>query len=220
MDLDLTKVAATLEGWSCNFIGTDPDAVARLPRHWRAIALATDPGTRRRTTLALWNREFLAVVPQFAQTLHTRLLDVLPCLVDDKPTLIYVTTDYITWIGWDPRGTEKPPPFWDSIPAPLKTFLREVHAGFTAPDGESYGPMQPAYMQTLADLAGCAEGIPDWDEEIPSTRLLRIAKDSGNLEYCVSPDLHLGKVALVYEGDIDPQDFGPEFDDLMTRRYE
>ena len=161
------------------------------------------------------------MVPRFAHTLRDQLLDVLPCLVDGEPTLIYVTSDYITWIGWDPRGTEKLPPFWDRIPAPLQTFLHQVHAGFTAPDGESYGPMQPAYMQTLADLAGWPEGIPGWDEqEIPTTRLLRIAKDSGNLEYCVSPDLPPGKVALVYEGDIDPHDLAPELDELMTRRYE
>jgi hypothetical protein len=219
--MDLTKVAAALEGWSIAFIEADSPALARFPQQWQPIADATEPETRRRAALALWNPAFLDLVPEFAQTMRARLLDVVACLIDDKPALIYVTTGYVIWIGWDPRAPEEPPPFWECVPAPLRTFLREVHGGFTAPDGESYGPMQPAYMQTLADFAGWPEGIPDWDEdEIPSTRLLRIAKDSGTLTYCVSPDLPPGKVALVYEGDVDPKDLGTELDDLMTRRYE
>lgn len=71
-------------------------------------------------------------------------------------------------------------------------------------------------MQTIAARVGRPGGFPGWDEaaaaetgRIASNRLLCVTKDGGNLLFCVSPDLPVGQAALVYEGDIDPQDFGP-----------
>jgi hypothetical protein len=73
-------------------------------------------------------------------------------------------------------------------------------------------------MDTLANLSDWPEGIPDWEADIASTRLLQISTDGGILCYCLSPDLAPGQVALVYEGDVDPQDFGAELDQLMMSR--
>jgi hypothetical protein len=82
--------------------------------------------------------------------------------------------------------------------------------------------MRPVHMQTIAEMADLPDGIPEWDEdaEIASTRLLVISSDGGLLYYCLSPDLDPGQVALVYEGDIDPKDFGSELDKLMMARLD
>ncbi|HSV67274.1 MAG TPA: hypothetical protein VLJ59_15370 [Mycobacteriales bacterium] len=45
---------------------------------------------------------------------------------------------------------------------------------------------------------------------------MRIGTDGVDLQYCVSPDLPPGQIALVYEGDIDRRAFGPALDGLMV----
>jgi hypothetical protein len=121
--------------------------------------------------------------------------------------------------GFDPRTFGEPPPFWQSFPQPLRVFLHEVHAGFIS-SGAGFGPLPPSHMQTLAKLADFPDGIPMWDEmaEIASTRLVLVASDGGLMRFCLSPDLTPGQVALVYEGDVDPQDLSTELDELMMSR--
>jgi len=211
-----------LDGWDLR-----PAEPSALPQAWRPIAEATDPGARRTAALALWPADFLALTPEFAQRLHDRLTDVQPCLAGDEPVLIYQAEPAV-WVGRDPRDFAGPPAFWDRLPRPAQDFQRTVHSAFTFPDRESYGLMHPAHQRTIAELARKPAGIPGWDEaaaarpggRIASTRLLRITRDSGNLLFCVSPDLPEGQVATVFEGDIEPEDFGPAFDDLLVMAFE
>ena len=92
--------------------------------------------------------------------------------------------------------------------------------------------MQPCDFQTFAEYAQWPEGIPGWMDgyedgydvdydggkfkRIESTRLVMFTKDLGHLTYCTSPDLQVGHITLVYQGDVDPpRDFGTELDRLM-----
>lgn len=221
------QVERTLPEWSLAFVEPTAAQAAQLPEQWRPIALAADAGARCRLARSLWSRGFLAAVPRFAAALATRCADVRACIVHDCPALVYVMADddggHVSWVGYDPREFGPVPEFWQSFPASLRVFLREVHAGFVSgADGASFGPARPVHMVSLARFAGFPEGIPGWDEDgrITSTRLLRITSDGGNLHYCLSPDLAPGDIALVYEGDIDPADFGTTLDELMMSRFE
>ncbi|WP_406277222.1 hypothetical protein [Embleya sp. NBC_00896] len=222
--MELQPIADTLAAWPAAF--ATPDDADRVPPAWAPIAEAADPAERVRVALARWNDGFLDFVPKFAAALRTRCADVRVAFTGAEPVLVYVLEGPdggpVSWVGHHPTAFEQPP-FWDEcFPAPVQDFLREVHAGFASQAPTSYGIAPPALMATLADLAGLPEGIPDWDEDadIASTRLLRVCGDSGSLDYCLSPDLPVGEVALVYQGDIDPQDFGAALDELMTRRLE
>lgn len=223
--IDDAIIARTLPGWILDPVGADDHTIAQVPDQWRQVVLAGDPRARVEAALALWNHSFLELVPQFADMLRTCCVDVRAYITSAEPILTYVIqTDhgqYVSWIGHDPRSFEYPL-YWESFPEPLQVFLREVHAGFISVEWILFGLARPAQMETLASLAGLPEGIPDWDagSEIPSTRLLVITKDSGALHYCVSPDLPVGKIALVYEGDCDPYDVGTELDELMLSRLE
>jgi hypothetical protein len=227
-ELDLDQIADDLGEGPVKFVDAGPSEPAQVPERWRGIAESTDPEARRAAALSLWNREFLDMVPKFAQALSENLTDVRVCVLRGDWVLVYVAraTDQrvLLWVGWDPDTFgETRPPFWDAIPKPPQDFLTTVHAGFTAPDGESYGIIQPARMTTYAEWAGFDDPAEDWDQagEISSTRFMFVTKDSGLLDFCVSPDLPPGKVALIYEGDIDPrEDFGPALDNLMTSRFE
>jgi hypothetical protein len=221
----------TRAGWPLQLTQADSPEFARLPEQWRPIALAPDPEVRGAAALALWNEEFLDLIPTFAELFRARLLDVRACALPSTSVLLYVVEGSgdvpFVWVGGDPRRFGTPPRFWDSLPEPARTFLREVHAGFTAPDQDSFGLMHPADMETIAAMAGYPDGLPGWTEadaaetkRIASNRLLRITKDSGNLLLCVSPDLPAGDAALVYEGDVDPQEFGPALDELMASAFD
>jgi hypothetical protein len=211
-----------LEKWSLTFVSPDSPELPRVPEQWLPIALSTDPETRRRTALALWNQSLLDLLPRFAEALHTRFVDVQVAITDDSAVLVYVAKanngEYVGWVGYEPRSFGELPPFWDSFPEPLRVFLRDVHAGFVSGSRLAFGPVRPRHMETLADVSDWPEGIPDWEADIASTRLLQITTDGGILSYCLSPDLAPGQIALVYEGDVDPQDFGSELDDLMMSR--
>jgi hypothetical protein len=216
--------AGTLSDWGLRFADPGVDELSRIPERWRAVATAAQPRERREAALGLWNQGFLDLVPRFAEVLRTRLLDVRAYLADDHPVLVYVVASDgggpVSWVGFDPGTFGEPPPFWDSFPEPLRVFLRDVHAGYVSSGDAGFGPLPPAQMQTLATLAGFPDGIPGWDEEagIDSTRLVLVASDGGLLRLCLSPDLPPGQLALVYEGDVDPQDFGAELDQLMMSR--
>ncbi|MGW4247901.1 hypothetical protein [Nocardia sp. NPDC004722] len=198
-----------------------------IPKRWRAIAEATDPRDRCRAALSLWNSEFWEMVPTFAETFRSELADVRIGRVEEQWVLIYAAEHYddersvVCWIGWDPATFgDSEPPLWDSIPKPLQRFLREVHAGFTAPDWRSFGPVQPSRMLTLAARNGYPEGIPGWKAAIDSTRLLPLAATYSGLLACVSPDLPPGQAVLIYQSDLDPaRDVGPVLDEILDTRF-
>ncbi|GAB3814700.1 hypothetical protein [Micromonospora zhanjiangensis] len=222
-EADPVEVAAALDGTPPTLVRPDSADLDRLPEPWLPIAHGTDPAARLATALALWNPGLLGLLPRFAEALRTRFVDVRTGIIDDCPVLLYAAPGdngrLACWVGYDPGSFGDPPPFWDSFPEPLREFLRTVHAGFVSGSRLSYGPVRPRHMDTLADLSDWPDGIPDWEADIASTRLLQLCTDGGGiLSYCLSPDLDPGQVALVYEGDVDPQDLGPELDQLLMSR--
>ncbi|WP_280334623.1 hypothetical protein [Nocardia wallacei] len=203
-----------------------------LPAPWRPIAVSALPQQRCMAALALWNRPFLDLVPRFAAALRDQLADVRVCKLDDVWVLLYVLAPgvgepYALWAGWDPATFgETEPPLWDALPAPVREFLRTVHAGFSRPDRPgACGLLAPRYLDTFGAYIGEPEGLPWWEEAwgggedfIPENRLVPITDDGGTLFRCISPDAP-GKMVILYEGDIDPRaDFGPELDDVLMQR--
>lgn len=208
-------------------LGIEPvTADSALPAGWRMVAAAPDPAGRRRAALALWPRDVLDLLPQFAELFADRLLDVRVGRLRGDLALAYLARAdsgaALVWMGWapgPPGGRE--PVFWGRLPAPARRFLIEVHAGFAGPDGDSYGLAQPAGMVTYAEWAGFDGRIPGWARtgRISSDRLMFVTGNGDLLRLCVSPDLPEGRLAIVYEGDVDPQDFWPTLDELMTGRF-
>lgn len=193
-----------------------------------AIALSGDAAERVQLALARWNDDFLAMVPGFADALRTRLRDVrVSFWREDGVALLYYFEGAdgapLIWVGWDPRFNTGPtPPYWETLPAPVRTFLTDVHPGFTMLDGESYGLAQPSYMSTFAAWAGFPDfpdGIPDWNTEdrIASTQMLWLTTNGGDTAWCTSPELEVGQVAVNFEGDFSVSELGPELDQLMLR---
>lgn len=227
-EADLDRVVADLEEGPVEFPAAGTTGLAQLPPSWRPIAEEDRPADRREAALSLWNPDFLAAVPRFARALGDGLVDVRVCRLRGEWALAYIaaarTGEQITWIGWDPAGFGAARPvFWDALPEPLRAFLVDVHSGFTAPDGESFGLTRPGWMLTYAAWGGFDGPIPGWDDHgrIPSTELMFVTRDSGLLHYCVSPQLPPGSVALVYEGDIDVKpDITSELDQLMAERFD
>jgi hypothetical protein len=163
---------------------------------------------------------------RFSAALTERLIDVQPALCGTAPVLVYLARGNDggprAWVGFPPLPPDWSTPwFWPAVPAFLRVFVERLHAGVVAADGESCGPLPPKLMRTLAERAGAPGGIPGWDGEgrIPSTRLVRVATNGALLDYCVSPDLLEERLALVYEGDIDPQDAGAALDALMISGF-
>jgi hypothetical protein len=224
---DLDRIVRDVDG-SIAFPEPGTAVPGQLPVPWRPIAEAVRPADRCEAALSLWNPDFVAAVPRFGRALADGLLDVRVCLLRDEWALAYIaaarTGEQITWIGWDPAGFGSTRPvFWESLPEPQRTFLVDVHAGFTALDGESYGLTRPTGMLTYAAWGGFDGPIPGWDDDgrIPSTELMFVTRDSGLLHYCVSPQLPPGSVALVYEGDIDVKPgIAGELDQLMAERFD
>jgi hypothetical protein len=232
MTVDLAEITRILdrEQHSEPITLVEPGSVPSqsVPDAWRPIATSEDPETRRLTTLALWNREFLYLVPQFAHALRTELADVRVGHLQGEAVLVYAFEHVDAgerfvqcWIGWDPATfDDAEPPFYDCIPEPLQKFYRQVHAGFTAPDRRSFGPMRPKYLVTLATREGWPDGIPDWGEDIPSTRLLLVAATYSEVNCCVSPDLPRGQALAVYRGVADPPtEFGALLDTTMQAQF-
>lgn len=189
------------------------------------IGMCGEPAERVRLALSRWNDDFLAMVPGFADALRTRLRDVrVSFWRDDGVALLYFMEDadgdIVIWVGWDPRfNTAPPPPFWETLPASVRTFLTDVHPGFTMLDGESYGLAQPSYMSTFAAWTGFPDGIPDWDtpDRIASTNMLWLTTNGGDTAWCTSPELEVGQVAVNFEGDFSVSELGPELDQLMLQ---
>ena len=59
-----------------------------VPEQWRPILESDDAESRRLTALS-WNREFLDLVPQFAQALRTELADVRVGQLKGEAVLVY-----------------------------------------------------------------------------------------------------------------------------------
>src|SRR3954469_8485809 len=133
MAVGSAAILSTLESWSPVFVEVDPADAARLPERWRPILLSPDSRTRCQLALDLWNQSFLELVPRFAGTFRDRLVDTRAYLADGIPVLVYVATADDggdgSWGRSDPRTFGEQPPFWDSVPTPVRAFLREVHAG-------------------------------------------------------------------------------------------
>jgi hypothetical protein len=224
-------VEATLDAWAqqpLTLLGASstPADLDRLPAAWQPIASATDPAIRRTTALALWSDDLLALLPNLSQILRERLADVRVCLTNGTPALVYVVAgDYepwVTWIGYDPRTFDEEPPFWNLFPTELRSFLREVHAGFVSREPDRYGPIAPREMQTLAERIGIPEAIEDFDDvnDIAAARLLVLAREGELMYYCVSPDAEPGQIVQFYEGDIDARPFWPALDKVFLLRLE
>lgn len=217
-------VATLFQPRSLLLLTTDSPAVVDLPAGWREIVQSTDAAVRCSSALQRWSASFVARTPSFMAEFRSRLADVRVAELGGEIVLVYVAHDLddelIGWVGLDPR-TYVNPPYADRFPAWLLEFLREVHAGFTAPDGESYGPMVPRSMETLAERLGAPDGFDDWDDgaEIPSTRLLFVTTEDHYLDYYVSPDLPAESIGIVFEGDLDAEDFAPELDRVMTAQF-
>ncbi|QRX90510.1 hypothetical protein [Streptomyces noursei] len=218
------EIAATLNDWSLTFVGAPCGEVARIPEEWRPIVFAAGPEERRRLALSLWNQGFLDLVPEFAEVLNTHCVDVRVGITDDSPVLVYVLEteerELVSWVGYDP-GTFEEPEFWEIFPEAVQVFLREVHAGFVSQRREAFGVARPVDMRTVVELAGLPDGEPDGEgrARISARRLLKITTDGDRLKYCLSPDLAVGEVALVYGGAIVPKDLGQELDDLLISRF-
>jgi hypothetical protein len=211
-----------LADWELQAVGED-----QLPDGWRVLFDTPEPADRCRTALSGWPPPVVEALPRFAAALTARLTDVQPALCGAVPVLAHLARGDDggprAWVGFPPLPPGSSPPwFWPAVPAFLRTFSERWHAGFVAADGESCGPLPPKLVRTLAERAGGPDGIPGWDGEgrISSTRLVRVATNGALLDYCVSPDLPAGRLALVYEGDIDPQDAGEALDALMLSGFD
>jgi hypothetical protein len=214
-----------LAGLPLELVGDD---LTSVPEQWWPIVAAGDARTRCAYALALWNEDFVAMLPTFWATMRDRLLDVRVAGYLGEAALIYVSLTsegtVFSYAGWDAATFgDVMPPFWDHFPEPFQRFLTDVHAGFgTMPDGYA-GPSRPRYMETLAAWVGEPDGFPGYDEgqAIPSTRLCLIA-DWGNhvMLYAVSPDVPIGRIVPLYEGDQEPAEFGEEMDSLLHRSFE
>ncbi|MFF0152944.1 hypothetical protein [Micromonospora sp. NPDC005203] len=191
-----------------------------LHPQWRPVVTAATAEERIAAALDRWTPGFAGLVPRFFGAFRKRLLDVRLGRAAGDLALIYVVRgrgdELVLWLGWDSRQFRKPR-FWDRFPTAVQTFLQTVHAGFSHPDGISGGLAHVGEMSTYAEWAEEPDGLVDWDEEqeIASTRLLVVTTNGTNLFYCLSPDLPTGTIALVYEGDIDPQPFDASIDALL-----
>lgn len=220
----LEKIAADLGAGPVEF----PGPASSVPAGWETILDSPEPAARRAAAVGLWNQDLIDALPRFARSLRNELTDVRVCRVRGDWAICYLlrgrSGGQVGWIGWDPATLgDLPSRIWPSIPQPLREFLTGVHAGFTAPDGESYGVVRPAEMVSYAAWGGFDGPIPDWDEHgaLSSTELTFLTRDSGLLHYCVSAALPPGAFALAYEGDVQVEDdLLDALDRLMTERFE
>ncbi|NNH74672.1 hypothetical protein HLB23_33300 [Nocardia uniformis] len=229
MSVDLAEIQRALAQGRALHAIVFPDTVTDdFPPRWQPIRTAADAIDRKIAALHLWNADFLDLIPEFAHALYTELADVRIGRLGDDWVLVYalehLESDHrrvVCWIGWDPAtfGADVPP-FWFCVPRPLRTFLSQVHAGFTAPDRRSFGPLRPRGMRTLAEAARYPDGIPGWTAEPASTRTLAVALTQTGLYACVSCDLEPGLGLPVYAGTMEPaQPFGRLLDEILTARF-
>ncbi|MGW4241187.1 hypothetical protein [Nocardia sp. NPDC004722] len=200
------------------------------PAAWTGIANEREPRERCAAALALWNQDFLDAIPRFAARLTSELSDARVGLRGDgECVVVYVMEHFdeddryvVCWIGRDPATFgEHPPVMWECVPSSLRTFLRQVHAGFTSPYELFFGPIAPRLWLPLATVRGFPEGMPDWDQVPDASRLLPISTAYSGIAACVSPDLPLGQAVVAdQDGELNsPDDFGHVLDKLFEIRF-
>ena len=233
--IDQGALASAVAEWispGVEILEPGPRARGLIPRAWWPVAESSDPEQRKRIALSLWNDDFLAMIPRYAEALRTMLVDVRVAKHDfyTTPTLDYVVRTaegaLRVWAGDDPRtfgGTA--PALFEAIPDAVATFLRQVHAGYATLDGETAGLAAPTDMVTLAARWGSPDEneILDWDEDASfpgSQRLLLLTSDGDDTALYVSPDLPAGTAVTYYEPDYEIAPLGAALDDFMNRPLE
>src|SRR5690349_17323541 len=102
--LDTGQIAGMLQEWPLEFVDADSPALGDIPQDWQPIARSDDAEERRLRAMALWNRDFLDLVPEFADTAAARLADVKACIAWETPLLVYVFDDgadgWLPQVGW------------------------------------------------------------------------------------------------------------------------
>lgn len=233
MTVEITEIEEVLGRFAHSepVVLAEPGSAADVPEPWRPIAHSDAAEARCRAAISLWNSDFLHLVPGFAQAVETELADVRIGHLAGEAVLVYALEHYdddqrhvVCWIGWDPAlARDAELRFAEAIPAPVRRFYREAHAGFVAPDWMSNGPIQPRHLQTYAEYLGCPEGLPEsnWPPDaVDPTRLLLLAT-SGDSHLCVSPDLPPGQALTVYGGVPEPpEDVGGLLDETMTAQLD
>ena len=227
---EIDEAALNASDWHSHVITVlrpGPETRALIPQPWWPIADSTDLEERRLTALALWNREFLNLIPRFAEALAHALVDVRVAKHNkfSAPSLDYALRDgndeLVGWAGQDPRTFgDQLPPLFDSVPQPVQSFLREVHAGFTTYDSLSCGVRAPRHMETLADMLGMPDDneMLEWeveDYDFPGTQRLLVVSSNDSLELLTSPDLPAGSAVTYFEPDYEIRQFGPALDTFM-----
>lgn len=125
--IDQAALAAAVAGWgnaTVEILVPSPQTRAVVPEAWWSIAESVDPEERKDIALALWNSEFLALVPRFSEALRSALLDVRVAQHSwqSAPSLDYVLRAWDgepkVWMGEDPRtfGPSEP---WDTSTYPF-----------------------------------------------------------------------------------------------------
>lgn len=83
-----------------------------IPEAWQPISRSGDAEERRLRAMALWNLDFLDLVPKFAKATASRLADVRACIAFETPVLVYVFDDgaggWLPQVGWAPRDPTEP----------------------------------------------------------------------------------------------------------------
>ncbi|BBZ55024.1 hypothetical protein [Mycolicibacterium phocaicum] len=231
--IDEETLIAAVADWQLNEVRIlEPGATTRqlIPEAWWPVAESTDPDERKHAALDLWNEDFLALIPHYAHALQTALVDVRVAKHKyySAPSLDYVLRtdegELRVWAGDDPRTFgDIDPPLFDAVPAPVQTFLRQVHAGYATSDGETHGLVAPSGMVTLAARwfqASDTNEIIEWFEDVPfpgTQRLLFLTGNGDDIALYVSPDLPPGQAITYYEPDFEIAPFGEALDDFITR---
>jgi len=230
-EIDQQALTAAVDDWLVKDVTIlEPSSQTRaiIPENWWPVAESTDPEERKHAALALWNADFLALIPRYAHALQTSLVDVR---VARHGHLTTASLDYVlrtdegglcVWAGEDPRTFDNAePPFFAALPTPVQTFLRQVHSGYTTFDDETYGLATPANMTTLAARWGDPDTneIIEWFEDVPfpgTQRLIFLTGVNDETALYVSPDLPAGQAITYYEPDFEIAPFGEALDDFLT----
>ncbi|OMC41732.1 hypothetical protein A5740_21770 [Mycobacterium sp. GA-1841] len=230
-ECEIDDILAEVSGGDATWMPIEAHSseLAGIPQKWRPIASAVASSERCHHALSLWSSDFMALLPGFARRFRDELADVrvfrreLGGSVEN--VLIYVAGQArdefpALWLGWDPAVLGQPrAEFFDCFPDAVQTFLRDVHAGFTAQDWQSYGIRRPDAWESLDGYDWFPGESFDQVGSDPS-QLMWFTKDSGQLYYCVNSSLP-GTVTLAYEGNIDPpSEFAAELDELLMRRWD
>lgn len=225
-------LAAAVADWpfpQVRILHPSPATRDSIPDTWWVVAESNDPEERKRAALALWNHDFLALIPRYTDALRAALVDVRVAQHEflDAPSLDYVLRtdegELRVWTGEDPRTFgDTEPPLFAAVPGAVATFLRQVHAGFAMFDGETSGLAARSAMTTLAARWGRPDTneILDWfeSETFPGTqRLLFLTGDGDDTALFVSPDLPAETAVTYYEPDFELKSFGEALDAFFNR---